>query len=258
MSVNASNPTDGSLCVRLPWDSEHFGFEVGRVLPQQLSSAQVSEAIQWASSTGVRCLYWLAGSNGAETIAAERSGFVLADVRVTLRLDLKLPTHPDAGSGSLVRDVETLDLLPLMRLAAVSHRNTRFYSDPGFPSEGSDALYSRWIEKSFHDQRTKVIVSGESGFPTGYITCEPGPDPTTGTIGLMAVAASRRGLGLGSTMSAAALRLFADRGKTTVMVTTQGNNLPALRTYQRQGFRVSDIGFWFHLWSAPAAASTQL
>jgi len=69
---------------------------------------------------------------------------------------------------------------------------------------------------------------------------------------------NRRGLGLGSTMSAAALRLFADRGKTTVMVTTQGNNLPALRTYQRQGFRVSDIGFWFHLWSAPAAASTQL
>ena len=42
-------------------------------------------------------------------------------------------------------------------------------------------------------------------------------------------------------------------GGSLVTVVTQAANLPAVRLYERLGFRASQVGLWYHRWFEPAS-----
>ena len=65
----------------LPWDSEFFGFRVGRLHGEPLTPALASEAKQWCHANHVSCLYFLGDAEPVDN----PEGFYFVDERVTCR-----------------------------------------------------------------------------------------------------------------------------------------------------------------------------
>jgi dTDP-4-amino-4,6-dideoxy-D-galactose acyltransferase len=235
-----------SQCQFLEWDSAFFGFRIGRLQPDSLTPEVVADALSWCRREKIRCLYFLARPDSPETTAlAESHGFRLVDIRLTLR------RKPDRAHGpyNFVRPCREADLPTLRRIAAASHRDSRFYYDAGFPAALCDALYKTWIERSCNGYAEAVFVADYRDQPSGYISCHV--NGSVGSIGLIAVAENARGRGLGSQLVAAALAYFSQTRCSEVSVVTQGRNCAAQSLYQTTGFRTASVRLWYHRWFEP-------
>jgi ribosomal protein S18 acetylase RimI-like enzyme len=148
-----------------------------------------------------------------------------------------------------IRQTNPDDLPALQDMARKGFRDTRFYYDPCFPVERCDALYETWITRSCsEDFADVVIVADLDSRPVGYITCRLSDDKMRGQIGLVGVAASAQGRGVGRQLVRESLNWFAQRGVEVVDVVTQGRNVPAQRLYQSAGFVTHTVQLWYHKW----------
>ncbi len=235
---------DDTEVERLTWDSEFFGLNVARLLGRHLNHALAQKAFRWCYDQKIECLYFLADATDPETEhAAEDAGFRFVDLRCTYNCQLPIGAVPPNGVRLVCND----DLPALERLAAKSHRDTRFYRDRNFDPCAVDKLYARWIRRSTEGWADAVFVTGEPGEPSGYITCHL-DTPDDGSIGLIAVDSAWRSHGLGRQLVSASLAHFSDRGVSRVKVVTQAKNLRAQQMYQRSGFILSQVEAWYHLW----------
>jgi GNAT superfamily N-acetyltransferase len=72
--------------------------------------------------------------------------------------------------------------------------------------------------------------------------------PDRGQIGLLAVAPEARGTGAGTRLIQQALSWAQSRGASSVITVTQGDNLSAVRAYERCGFVAERMHLWYHRW----------
>lgn len=270
------------ICELLAWDSAFFGRRIARLHGGRLDPEAWAEAHAWSREQAIDCLYFLADPVDPITAPlAEQAGFRLVDLRVTLDGEPgPAPAVPAGGTPRLVaprggrraraapaappariRPAETGDVPALRRIAAVSHRDSRFYYDPHFERARCDELYATWIEKSCQGEAAAVLVAEVEGRAAGYITCllEPAAGSAAGLcgrIGLFAVAAAAQGRGVGSLLIDEALAWLAARGAGRVSVVTQGRNQRAQRIYQKSGLLTRSVELWYHRWflASPAAA----
>jgi dTDP-4-amino-4,6-dideoxy-D-galactose acyltransferase len=240
---------DADLCRLLDWDSEFFGRRIAQVSGHRLDAALADDILAWAKRHAVECLYFLADADDPATgRVAEERGFRQVDVRVTLerRLDGLLAPADDASHG-LVRPAVANDRPALRALARVSHRDSRFYHDPGFPAARCDDLYETWIDKSVSGYAERVLVVDHDETAVGYVSCHFS-DADNASIGLFAVSPAHQGRGAGRALLAAALRWFAEHGRRRVTVVTQGRNARAQRLYEGGGFTRHAVQLWYHRW----------
>jgi dTDP-4-amino-4,6-dideoxy-D-galactose acyltransferase len=234
--------TGGESFQELAWDSDHFGLKIGRTTSCSADTPQ--RAADWALARDLDCVYLLADARDAETLrSAAVAGFRMVDIRVTLSADV---ARADDEAG--IRVAVAGDVPRLSRLAARSHRNSRFYADGKFPADRCDALFAVWMERSCTDRDFAgvVFVADVGGEPVAYITCAI--TLGVGGIGLIAVDESHRGRGLGGLLLKQAHAWFRGQGASRVQVVTQGANTTALRMYERAGFYVERVQLWFHWW----------
>lgn len=225
--------TDTCTIETLPWDSEFFGFRVGRLHGDALTPDLAADAKQWCRANGVSCLYFLGSAKPVD----DPQGFYFVDERVTCRWE----TQPVTGTSPAVRPFEPNDLAALEPIARCSHRDSRFYHDPEFDRARCDELYATWIRRSCQESPATVFVGVYRGRPAGYLTC------TGNSIGLVAVAEGARGRGLGTQLVTAAQRHFYASGAPYAEVVTQGRNQAARELYLRRGFKVVNSQHWYHL-----------
>jgi dTDP-4-amino-4,6-dideoxy-D-galactose acyltransferase len=235
-----SDPAPAAL---LPWDSDFWGVPIARVEGDTMTAERAAEVERWAEANGVACAYFLAGEDAATAHAAEDAGFRLMDVRV----GLARRTAPLARDAR-VRPYEPDDLDPLRAIARASHGATRFYADTRFPRARADDLYDVWITRSTEGWADVVFVAEHEGRPAGYLSMHA--EGERASIGLVAVAEEARGSGLGAALVDAGISWAHDRGLPHIDVVTQGRSAAALRVYERRGFLVDTLGFWFHRWYA--------
>jgi len=247
-------------CELLAWDSEFFGRRIGRLHGRyrgRLDRALLDDVERWRREEAIDCLYLLAdGADSASAPLAEEAGFRLTDLRITLDRPLAelAVDEPAADPGDLTRIRPALpdDLPELRRIAAASHRDSRFYADPRFGRARCDELYATWIAASCRGEAAEAVLVAEvAGRPAGYITCllRPAPgQPPYGQIGLLAVGEAAQGRGMGGRLVQAALVWFAEQGAAGVSVVTQGRNERAQRLYQRLGLYTRAVEIWFHKW----------
>ena len=228
----------------LEWDSAFFGMRIARVA----GSAELGEADARARAARIDCLYLLADAEDVGRIrAVERSGFRLADIRMSLERTLgddvespKTRTRPCAKE----------DVPVLKKLAGAHNGLTRFFRDPLFPPSRATALYETWIEREAAralegDDAAVFVLDAEDGI-AGYLACAV--EDGTGRISLAGVAPGHRGRGVGTSLVRAALRWFRTRGLASASVVTQGANIPALRLYTSNGFYPVRTELWYHKW----------
>lgn len=239
---------DADLCRLLDWDSEFFGRRIARVTGHRLDAALADDVLAWAKRHAVDCLYFLADADDPATArVAEERGFREVDVRVTLERRLDGRAAATDSSQVSVRPAVDADRAALRALARVSHRDSRFYHDPGFPTSRCDDLYETWIDTSVTGYADAVLVADHEGTAVGYVSCHLS-DAETGVIGLFAVSPAHQGRGAGRALLAAALRWFADHGRRRVTVVTQGRNERAQRLYEAGGFTRHAVQRWYHRW----------
>jgi dTDP-4-amino-4,6-dideoxy-D-galactose acyltransferase len=225
----------------LPWDTEFWGVRIARVEGGTMTVERAAEVDAWAAANDVACLYFLAGEDAATAHAAEDAGYRLMDVRV----GLARPAAP-GEDDERVRPFETGDLEILRAIARTSHRATRFYADPRFPLDLCDDLYDVWITRSAEGWADAVFVAEHDGRQAGYLTVHAGEERAS--IGLFAVGEDARGSGLGAALVERGVAWAHEHGYGEIAVVTQGRSAAALRVYERRGFMVETLGFWFHRW----------
>jgi len=244
--------TGADLCCILEWDTAFFGFCIARVQVDHLTEEYISGIDTWCGENCVRCLYFLARSDDpATTRLAEDNSFRLVDVRLTLARDLSNPTGGSEighGCAALVRTVRPEDLDVMQRIARESHRTTRFYYDPNFPSHLRESLYVTWITQSCQGYADRVLIAELDNLPVGYLTCHLDSARDMGSIGLVGVSSHVQGRQIGQQLVREALGWFAAQGAREVSVVTQGRNLSAQRLYQRCGFLTRAVQLWYHRW----------
>ncbi len=231
-----------SLVERLGWDSDLFGFEIGRVAHGTGATA-LADAVREGDKRGLRCLYLLVPAADADLLElAQRLGFLVRDVRLEFRRPVE--GHPANMNG--LRRATQGDLAVLEPIARERFVTTRFFLDPEFPRDRSAELYVRWLRGGIEARAGKVTLIAGDG--RGFITCRLDRVAGAGHIELIAVAADAERTGMAGSLMEGAGELFAEAGMRTALVVTQAANIAAQRLYQRYGYRTADAAVWLHRW----------
>ncbi|MBC8107968.1 MAG: GNAT family N-acetyltransferase [Anaerolineae bacterium] len=221
----------------LQWDSDHFGVRIARThAPRNTPDWRAVD--DWAFNNQINCLYVFATNKDSAAIKlAEEHAARCMDERIILEA---IGSNASAVSG--LRMAEQADLAELEAIAASSFIDSRFFRDPNFPRERCEGLFRTWIRKSVHGYARAVLVAGEIGAPTGFVTCRDEK------IDLLAVAGSSRGRGIGALLTNGATHWFASQCVRRVSVLARSSNDSAIRLYKRCGFVPASTEFVFHKW----------
>lgn len=232
------------------WDSNFFGFPIGRIISGRIT-AEISAALpSWAKENKIRCMYFLCDSSSEESFDyACKLGFQLIDIRMTLHCNLTNSpvTQSQKPSNWHISYVESCAPEPLAEISRGIYRDSRFYTDRKFDSKKADELFTTWVTKSCKGMADGIVIAKNThGEVCGYVTLHR-TENRNPKIGLFCVSASSSGRGLGGEMlSFLKSNILKDEGDLEVV--TQGRNIPAQRLYQKHDFRTSQVQLWFHRW----------
>jgi dTDP-4-amino-4,6-dideoxy-D-galactose acyltransferase len=239
------------VCDFLEWDSNFFGFRIGRVRSTVLNPELAKEVDAWATENQIDGLYFLAESNNSQSVVvAEDFHYRLQDVRLIFEYPLSKPyAAPDLGEGVQLRFATSEDVEALKPLTQNAFSMSRFYNDPHFSPESRERLYEVWLTRSIkEDFADRVIIATQENEALAYITCQLNRQSKIGSIGLLGVAEAARGKQLGQHLVYKAYDYFRQEGMETVTVVTQMRNISAQRLYQACGFRTLEVHLWYHKW----------
>jgi dTDP-4-amino-4,6-dideoxy-D-galactose acyltransferase len=211
----------------LPWDSEFFGFKVGRV--------NISDYFS-VSSCGYRLIY------GFSSFEVNIKNGRLVDRKVTF-----------CASVGEKRDA-CLSIIPayivtpkLYSLALQSGHYSRFKVDDTFPQGAFERMYSLWMERSINREIAKdVLMYEENGEEIGFVTL--GEKNGRLDIGLLAVDELHRSKGVGAKLIDAAVNAAKEWGYSEIQVVTQLDNSRACEFYEKCGFKKVSVEYIYHIW----------
>ncbi|MBI2833247.1 MAG: GNAT family N-acetyltransferase [Acidobacteria bacterium] len=253
------------VCEVSGWDSEIFGFGVGRVSAIGLDPARsetagrilIGAALETLRSWNVRQISARIDAADLCVIhALEAEGFRIADVSVTLGLNAG--DIGDAGITSMVRPYGRNDYGAVREIAGGSFTYSRFFNDTRFSREAANELFARWIQNACSGRADQVLVAHAGNQVLGFVSCHIDRQAeallgfAVGDLNLLGVSAAAQGRGVGLEVLRAGLQWFKPRTR-QIEVRTQLTNIPALRLYEKAGFRVTrglvtPGGVTFHRW----------
>ncbi len=239
---------------KLPWDTDFFSMPIGRIKTTALSDDTVRSILINARQEGLRCLYFEADPNDLSTVlTAERNGFHLVDVRVTLEYPFE--NHPAPSlrhpipDDLVVNTAAETDLPRLEEIAMEIGQFSRYTFDNNFQRGQDKRLYQLWIKNSLQGMADVVFVArwaDDNGNAVGLIACVKRNDISL--IQLAGVHHEHRQKGVGTGLVQCALDWAKSRESRTMQVVTQARNVPAQRLYQQMGFFTRSMTLYYHKW----------
>jgi dTDP-4-amino-4,6-dideoxy-D-galactose acyltransferase len=235
----------------LDWDTKHFGFSVGRIAAEPTDS-ELEATLEEGRKRKYRLVYWATSPDRtAPPHLLDDFDGRLVDRKVTFARSLSDLDHSVRSNDVLVAPVEGSECFPeLIALAIAAGAYSRFAVDPRIPRDTFEALYRVWIERSVRREiADAVLVARDPAVDArlaGMITVKV--TDGMGNIGLVAVAESHRGRGIGSQLINAAHGWMIARDAAKSTVVTQGANAPACRLYERAGYTIEQAENFYHFW----------
>jgi len=254
MSPNwAIEPTESGLEF-LAWDSNHFGFLVGRLPEENIDDLELTKGLESARRANYRLVYWATRPDRAvsERLLADYAGR-LVDRRAVYEmagLDAQ-PTHlhkmPVSGYR-ILRQPPGNASPRLIALGIAAGADSRFLSDKRIRREQFESLYEIWVQRSTsRELADEVLVAvPNEGQEIGLVTIKVRDG--VGQIGLIAVAEEARCRGVGSQLVLAAHRWMAKNGAVRAKVITQSCNQAACRLYSQLGYHLFEVSNIYHFW----------
>jgi dTDP-4-amino-4,6-dideoxy-D-galactose acyltransferase len=232
----------------LSWDSAHFDMAVGRIEGDVSENATLVRLLDHAKAAGA-CLVYFLHTRPFTVDEATLQAYGGRRVAGYVRFALPLPA-PESTTGSpegvvLDRYDGPDDDPRVLALGMAAGWLSRFRQDDRLPREKCDQLYDLWIRRSITGQMAdEVLVAWRQDVPIGLVTCSLHSDH--GEIGLVGVAESARGGGIGRALLALAHRRMSERGLRRAEVVTQSENQGACRLYRGVGYAPIVEGATYH------------
>jgi len=208
---------------RQAFDSEAFGLDFYRVthldfpvLERELAALRrLPRAMADAR---------IAASDRPADLFFQRQGFR----KVCVQLKYAAPVDPALAHGPDPGDTVEDRISPE---AVARHVDNlvydRFNLDAAAPKAGRDRFQAAWIANSLASPHIRKVYTGES-----FVSFKV--ESATAVVDIVSVLAHRQGLG--SSLLARVFRAVARLGLPELVVTTEAENEPACRLYQKNGF----------------------
>ncbi|MFT7589121.1 MAG: dTDP-4-amino-4,6-dideoxy-D-galactose acyltransferase [Limisphaerales bacterium] len=230
----------------LPFDSELFGFKVGRLNPGQLAKTDLTELLSEAKKAGFKVLYWNT-TEDKQSSAVEAGGFLADRKRTYVRDTTSFGYFDLLGNWFISSYKEDSSNADLIELAYGSGKHSRFLKDPKFGRANFEKLYALWMEKSVSREiANEVLYIEDFGKIRAMLTL--GVKNNRPDIGLVATSESYRGRGMAGDLIKSSIVWGINRGYKEVQVVTQGENKGACALYESYGYKLESEEFVFHFW----------
>jgi len=185
-------------------------------------------------------------NNSIERLVA--NGFVLTDTAVTLQKATQQvvqdPTFVQANSIVYV-EAKPSDEESTVRLAEASYVYSRFHSDPLISDSDANRIYAEWTRNYFKGERgDKLLLAKQGDEVVGYLLLIRSEVRNAWIIDLIAVSPDLQKGGIAEKLCRISERLYTDCDYREVG--TQLKNIPAIRLYEKLGYRIIQAAHTFH------------
>jgi len=259
--INADGEVVGIILLQeSEWDSKHFGLRVSKVrlmlfnrdVNISLRRLLIRHAIDVAKPKLIIARIPL---HDIQTIhALELEGGLLTDILLTFHRKLSVVSISQAFPRRIKNiEVTETDGFHGKQIAEISREvftMNHFFFDPYLPKEKCLELYSRWALNCLREASNINLIAKLNGKVIGFISCRVnnvGLGYSYGIIDLIGVKKEYQGMGVGSLLLHEALKRIS-RYTPIVYVGTQASNIPAVRMYERFGFKLVFTEATLHIW----------
>lgn len=222
----------------LAWDSNFFGFPVGKFVLNQPELFSLDAFCNAAAS--LRLVYLFSPKP-----LSHDGRLKLADVKLTYQTYLNQMVAP---VGLQYFNERIHDKQTLLELAYASGIYSRFRTDTHFQAPDFYRMYDAWVKRSLEADDSKVLVETIDNKLLGFVTLDF-VSQSQAAIGLIAVSEASRGAGVGSRLLQQAARLCNETGRKQIRVATQEENKPASAFYLRNGYELAERMYIYHYWN---------
>ena len=229
----------------LPWDSDFFGFGVGRI-NNSIDYKELSSIAQEGKKNSIRLFYYL-------TLVEQDINLLNSHFRIARLVDKKVlfykknlipKVYDDNKVNEYFKKAPNKDMYAL---AIESGMYSRFKVDPEIPNGKFEELYRIWIENSVNKKKAdKVFYTGSLKKLSGIVTIEKLQH--VAKIGLLSVDSKFRGQKLGSYLMYCCENYCVKNNLIRLDVYTQADNHTACSFYSSNGFEIDNIKYVYHLW----------
>jgi dTDP-4-amino-4,6-dideoxy-D-galactose acyltransferase len=139
------------------------------------------------------------------------------------------------------------DAAAVEAVAARCFTFSRFHLDPSIGRERANEIKRQWAGNSCRGRASVVYVAREQGGVAGFLAVLENnlSGKKDAVIDLVGVEPAYQGRGAGLAMSRMFVEQWRDRAD-RLRVGTQISNIPALRLYEKIGFRVTETSYVLH------------
>lgn len=229
----------------LNWDSNFFNIKICAIKGTISDANELTEVLQELKKLNIKLSYYssVIPLNELQHFS-ELYDIYLVDKKITYLKKINKNIPYVKSVTEYKRDYPEDALIAL---AIQSGIYSRFNVDKKIGRIKYEELYKEWIINSVNKKLAKeVLVYEENGIIAGFITL--GEKKSIADIGIIAVDSDYRGRGIGQSLMTSAENWFANNSFNQIQVVTQGNNLPACKLYERCGYTIDKIEYFYHLW----------
>jgi len=219
----------------LAWESAFFSQRVGKVDLAELDRLSVAACADWDM---VQAKVASSDYQSLDTLTGK--GFALVEGEAELVIPITETTRQPG-----VRIARSAHIDALRHLAASLFTGSRFRS-PWFEHTLTQQFYAQWIENAVQGTFDDLclLTLDEQGAVSGFVSLRH--TERIARIGLLGVASTHQGAGIGQQLLLAALDWARSKGLTELHITTQLSNLAAMRLYLRHGARLTSTSYWLY------------
>jgi ribosomal protein S18 acetylase RimI-like enzyme len=230
-----------------------------QLAPSDLGDAALAAGLRLARNEGVRLLVWhTTGDRHVSDELLEEFNGTLVDRKATYSRSLAFEPQREQKTKTkefpVVSYEQRTASTELIALAVSAGEYSRFRVDTHIPAERFEAMYRRWIERSVAQELADAVLVASLREPNGtskerlvgMVTVSQSGD--VASIGLIAVAPTMRGRGVGAALMQASHRWMREREAQEARVVTQLANVAACRLYERSGYQQCRLQNYYHFW----------
>jgi dTDP-4-amino-4,6-dideoxy-D-galactose acyltransferase len=180
---------------------------------------------------------------------ATRAGFSVVDVNVIFDWDNEAVGDSGAcgNSNMTVEASNADDAAAIEQIAGHCFVFSRFHLDPTIGQDRANEVKRQWARNACCGRASVVYVARQQNAVTGFLAVLESKSiaGSDAIIDLVGVDAGHQGRGVGLALSSAFVERWRGRAD-RLRVGTQISNVPAMRLYEKIGFRVTETSYVLH------------
>jgi hypothetical protein len=225
----------------LAWDTEFFGFPIGRADLTGADAERLRAVDDEARDLGLVCLYGSIDADHAETAyRAQELGHRLVEIAIKLARPA-MPFTPRETTSQVRRG--TVDDLPSLGDAIATLAPwSRFGADPRFGLAAANRMFHAWVERAARDgDEYMLLVTEDDTGITGLSTHVRSPIPRVDLMGVLTQ-------GSGAAWALMAGLIEWAHGGAVEAGPCAARNIAPMRYLEHCGFAIVHTRYLLHRW----------